>query len=37
MEEDQMGKDNRKLMVSKKKKKAKMGKPNRFGYKNKSQ
>jgi len=37
VEEDQMGKDNRKLMESKKKKKAKVGKPNRFGYKNKSQ
>jgi len=32
-----MGKDNRKLMVSKKKKKGKMGKPNKFGYKNKYQ
>lgn len=31
-----MGKDNKRKMVSKKKKKTKTGRPSKFGYKNRS-
>ena len=36
VEEERMGKDNKKEMVSKKKKKTKSGRPSKFGYKNRS-